>query len=97
MVKGKVDILMVSETKIDDPFPMAQFSIVGFTNSFRQDRDHEGGGIIIYVRDDIPCTEINLHKTKWVLFGGYNPKKEQSLDKYIGSYDNILLLGDYNS
>ena len=55
MVKGKVDILMVSETKIDESFPMAQFSIEGFTNSFRQDRDHEGSGIIVYVRDDIPC------------------------------------------
>ena len=123
IVKGKVDILMVSETKIDDSFPMGQFAIAGFANVFRLDRDHEGGGIIIYVRDDIPCKElknhslphdiegifieINLRKTKWVLFGGYNPKKErisyflnhvgQSLDKYIGNYDNILLLGDYNS
>ena len=39
--------ITVSETKIADSFPMAQFSIEGFTNSFRQDRDHEGGGIII--------------------------------------------------
>ena len=39
--------------------------------------------------------------------GGYNPQKEnisyflshvsKGLDKYLGNYDNILLLGDFNS
>ena len=48
-----------------------------------------------------------MRKNKWILFGGYNPKKEQApfffrhlgnvLDKYIGKYDNLLLLGDFNS
>ena len=102
---------------------MSQFSIEGFSAPFRLDRNHEGGGIIIYVREDIPCKELkknhlpsdiegifielNLHKEKWILFGGYNPKKErasyflkhlsQSLDKFIGNYDNLLLIGDFNS
>ena len=61
MVKCKVDILMVSETQIDNPFPMTQLSIEGFSNSFRQDRDHKGGGIIIYIRNDIPYEELRNH------------------------------------
>ena len=123
LIKGKVDILIVSETKIDDSFPSSQFSIEGFSTPFRLDRNHEGGGIIIYVREDIPCKEIknhylpkdiegifielNLRNKKWILFGGYNAKKErisyflnhvgQAIDKFIGNYDNLLLIGDYNS
>ena len=27
---------------------------------------------------------------KWILFGGYNPRKENT-------YNNILILGDFNS
>ena len=79
--------------------------------------------VLLFVREDIPCKkikknhlpsdiegifiELNLHKEKWILFGGYNPKKErasyflkhlsQSLDKFIGNYDNLLLTGDFNS
>ena len=50
---------------------------------------------------------MNLRKKKWILFGGYNPKKEyissflgalgKSLDIYIANCDNVLLLGDFNS
>ena len=50
--------------------------------------------------------ELNLRNKKWILFGGYNPKKErisyflnhlgQSSDKFIGN-DNLLLIGDFNS
>ena len=69
-----------------------------------------GGGIIIYIRSDIPYKilknsikglyiEINLHNKKCLLFGGYNPKKEnipyfsnyvgKDLDKLIGNDDNL--------
>ena len=39
LVKDKVDIIMVSETKIDDSFPLAQFMIKGYSPPFRRDRD----------------------------------------------------------
>ena len=74
---------MVSGTKIDMSFPTSQFVIQGFAAPFRLDRTNTGGGILIYVRDDIPskllnisyvsspteclAIEINLHKTKWLL------------------------------
>ena len=56
-----------------------------FSAPFRLDRNKFGGGVLIYVREDIPCkqltkhilpdniegifVEINLRKTKWLLFG----------------------------
>ena len=89
-MQGKVDIFVVSETKLDESFPRSQFTIDGFSTPFRLDRYDEGGGILFYVRSDIPCKEIKYHfpnnkegifielslrKKKWILFGGYNPKK----------------------
>ena len=33
----------------------------GFAESFRRDRNANGGGILIFVRDDIPCKQLNEH------------------------------------
>ena len=55
VIQGKVDVFVVSETKIDESFPTCQFKIDGFSPPFRLDRNKEGGGIIIYIRLDIPC------------------------------------------
>ena len=122
LVKDKVDIIMVSETKIDDSFPLAQFMIKGYSPPFRRDRDFYGGGEILYIREDIPCKrltlenlpndvesifiEIRIRKIKWLLVGGYNPKKTsityfldnigKQVDKFLGSYDHLLILGDFN-
>ena len=54
IVKGTIDILLVSETKIDASFPQSQFCIDGYSKAFRLDRNSHGGGIIIFLRDDIP-------------------------------------------
>ena len=56
---------MVSETKIDNSFPVANFDIDGFSTPYRLDHDSNGGGIILYVREDISFNllatdEINL-------------------------------------
>ena len=50
-----VDILTIQETKIDRTFPNSQFNISGY-NLFRRDRKKGGGGIIVYVRDNIAAT-----------------------------------------
>ena len=62
----------------------------GFQVPFREDRDDKGGGLLLYVKEDIPCKiipvnfmpkieaivlEINLKKRKWLLLGIYNPHK----------------------
>ena len=52
-IKGCIDILMISETKIDDTFPHRQFLIEGFITPYRLDGASNGGGILLYVREDI--------------------------------------------
>ena len=81
-VKGNIDVLMVSETKIDDSFPVGNFLIDGFSTPYRLDRESNGGGIILYVKEDIPSNllaadeknhiesfyvELNLRNEKWLI------------------------------
>ena len=90
-VMGNVDILMVTETKIDESFPTNQFIILGFTSPYRFDRTKDGGGILVYIREDIPSKllnisyiasdieclgiEVNLRKVRWLVICSYNPHK----------------------
>ena len=90
-VKGNIDILMISETKLDESFPVGQFLMDGYSVPYRLDRDRNGGGILLYIREDIPSkllsinrniegffVEINLrNKKKWLLSCSYNPKRAQ--------------------
>ena len=41
-VKGNIDILMISETKLDESFPSGQFLLDGYNVPFRSDRDGNG-------------------------------------------------------
>ena len=86
-----VDILLPSETKLDDSFPTGQFSLNGYSKPYRLDSSSNGGGILLYVRDDIPSrlltdykmkdnvelffVEVNIRKKKWLLSCSYNPHK----------------------
>ena len=87
-VSSNVDIIKISEAKIDETFPARQFYIDGYTPPYRLDRNCNGGGLMIFVREDIPSKliensnsiegiflEINLRKKKWLLCGSYNPHK----------------------
>ena len=60
MVENNADMLLISETKLDDSFPSGQFKICGFSMSYRYDRNSMGGGILLYIRDDIP-TKLLKH------------------------------------
>ena len=54
LVKDELDIIMVPETKIDESFPESQFITEGYSKPFRSDRNSHGGGLLFYIRDDIP-------------------------------------------
>ena len=45
---------MISETRLDDCFPFGNFLISGFSKPYRLDHDSLGGGILLYVWEDIP-------------------------------------------
>ena len=88
---NNVDVLLVSETKLDDNFPTAQFLLDGFSKPYRLDRCSNGGGILLYVKhyissrlltdhrlpDNVEClfTEINIRNKKWLLCCSYNPHR----------------------
>ena len=57
-ITGKVDLLMVSETKLDESFRQGQFKISGFSRPFRLNRNSDGGGIMLCVGEDIPAKLI---------------------------------------
>ena len=50
MISGNNDILMISETKLDETFSAAQFLLQGFCMPYRFDRNRNGGGIMLYIR-----------------------------------------------
>ena len=54
VVGDKIDILLISETKLDNTFPLNQFILEGFTPPYRLDRTTHGGGLMLFVREDIP-------------------------------------------
>ena len=61
-VWGNTDVLMVSDTKIDNSFLIGNFLINGFNQPYRLDRDSKGGGIMLYIRQDIPSNILTTDK-----------------------------------
>ena len=61
-VRGNVDVLMVSETEIDDSFPIGNFLIHRFSPQYRLDRDSKVDGIMLYIREDIPSNLLETDK-----------------------------------
>ena len=93
-IKGNVDILVISETKLDASFSVGQFKIPGFKTPFRRDRNKHGGGIMVFVREGISSKlisnetlciegmfiELNFRKKKRLLCCFYSPNKITILD-----------------
>ena len=71
---------MISETKLDPSFPTGQFHIHGFSEPYRFDRNCNGGGILLYIREDIPS---KLIVTKMTIEGFF---VENNLRKKDGSF-----------
>ena len=94
VILKNVDNLVVTETKLDETFPLGQFYVEGFTMPYRLDRNRNGEGVIIYTREDIPSKilekhklphdiegifiELNFRKVKWLLFGTYHPRRKMT-------------------
>ena len=92
LIKSKLDIFLVSETKIDHSFPNQQFSIDGY-KIYRRDRNSFGGGLLFYVNVNIPCREltaeqidsnfetifleITIWTRKWLIIGLYKPLNQK--------------------
>ena len=72
--------MVISETKLDDSFPESRFKIPGYSSRFRLDRDQNGGGIMVFVLEDITAKllffdkpiealyiELNFRENEWLL------------------------------
>ena len=55
-ISPSLDLLLVSETKLDYPFPTAQFLMSGFCKPYRSDRCSDCGGLLLYIRNTISFT-----------------------------------------
>ena len=94
---------MISATNIDGSFPNKNFLIERFSTPHRLDRDSKGGGIMLYVRTDIPSNlfafedepietlfiELNLENTKILINCSYNPHKSE-IKKHLTALRNSL-------
>ena len=106
-VKQNIDVLTISETKVDDSFPIRNFLINSFSTPYRSDRDSKGGGIMLFVRKNIPSkllaieskpieslyVELNLRK--WLINRSYNPHKN-TISTHIDKLSNSLDLFSAN-
>ena len=54
IIQGKIDILVITETKTDSAFPLNQFAMQGYLKPYRFNRNINGGGVLVYVQEDIP-------------------------------------------
>ena len=50
---------MISDTKLDPSFPNGEFHSHDFSEPYRFDRNGNGGGILLYIREDVPSKLIN--------------------------------------
>ena len=57
-----IDVLMISEIKISDSFSISNFVIDGSSTPYKLDRNSNGGGILISIRQDIPSCLIVTEK-----------------------------------
>ena len=53
IIGHNIGIILISETKVADSFPTAQFLIKGFSTPYGFDRNSKGGGLFLYIRKDV--------------------------------------------
>ena len=88
IISKNIDVLLISEAKIDSSFPSVQFCLESYATPYRLNRSANGGGILLYIREDIPSkllntdlsvegffVEIRLRKKTWLLCSSDNPRK----------------------
>ena len=86
-----IKLLAVSETKLGENLPDAQFYVEGYNfPPYRKDRNTNGGGLMVFTRKDlitrrikelestkmeIISLELTVSKHTWIIFLVYRPPK----------------------
>ena len=78
ILQNKIDFLVVAETKIDDSFPSNLFTMKGFKQPYRLDVNSRKGGLLIYVKGDIPSRTLIKFElpTDLQIMPIYNPSQK---------------------
>ena len=103
---------MISESNIDNSFPICSFVIDGYSTLYRSGRNSNDGGILLYIKEDISSyliatekapvesfyVKLNLHNEKYLINCFYNhlATLEKFLDLHSSKYENVLILEDFN-
>ena len=94
-----IEYIAISETKLDGSFPDSQFKIDGYHSPpppppFRRDRNCHGGGLMVYIKNDIIatrliefepqeikciCTKITIAKKHWLVFQYIDLQNQETL------------------
>ena len=89
--------LVLNETKLDDSFPSAKFSI--------PDYEIKGGGLIQFVKKGLVCkrlknfetnpsewicSDITISEKKWLCFSIYRPPFNENLEIFFEELTNFL-------
>ena len=104
-VSNKIlDIILLSETRLDDLFPSTQFILSDYGIPYRLDRNSNDARLFLYVCENIHskflkvksdcniksiCVEENLRKRKWCINGSYNPNRS-SISNHLECLNRII-------
>ena len=59
ITSNSLNIVVLSETKIDYTFPKSRFQIPGYKVPYREDRNAHGSGLLVYIKNSIKSKRIN--------------------------------------
>ena len=93
LLLGKsLNIICISETKLDETFPTVQFAMEGFSKPYRIDVTSNSGGLLFYVKANLPSKlirfynfpneiqcipkELNISTKKYALLSIYRPQNQ---------------------
>ena len=101
-----LDIIAISETKLDDNIQESVFTIPGYNVEYKH-RTRKGGGVALYIRDDIPhvrvskleskelehvSVDITIKRKKFNISVIYRPPSRSTPEQTAAEEDNKFLL-----
>ena len=99
-----LDYFVLSETKLDNSFPCAQFQISDYEIRARRDRNKYGGGLIEFVKKGLICKRMKTFETvnsqcicseftipnKSGFFSFYCPPSQENLELFFEQLSSCL-------
>ena len=101
-----LDVIAISESKLDDNIQESVFTIPGYNVEYRH-RTRKGGGVALYIRDDIPhvratkleskqlehvSVDITIRRKKYNISVMYRPPSRSTPDQSAAEEDNKFLV-----